>query len=422
VIAPATHAAAGSPEARRDLLASLLLRRHRRQFPDLAGRIYLNFGAQGPLPEPALAAIQAVYAELGRVGAASAEGAAAVLLAAQRARQALAAELGAAPAAIALTESASVACNVALWGIDWLPGDHLVISDREYPGVAAAAAAVARRFHLEVSRWPLAGPDGAVLERLAGCLRPRTRAVVVSHVPWDTGRIVPLAAAADLCRERGPAGPLLIVDGAQAAGVLALDLPALGVDVYACPGHKWWCGPEGTGCLFVGERAMAELQPVFVGTRGLRFSAGGEVLGPRQDAGRFEVSSAALPLYAGLAAALAAHGAWDTAAARRERIRRLAGRLWEGLGGLAGRGVERLQEEPPAAGLVFFRLAAGEAGAAARALEAQGILLRAIPHAGALRASVHYLNLDEDIDGLLAAIEAMPAGLAREGVTAWPTS
>jgi L-cysteine/cystine lyase len=419
VIAPPPPAAA-AVQARRDLLASLLLRRHRQQVPALAGRIYLNFGALGPLPEPALAAFQEVYAELGRVGAGSAAGIAAVLLAAERARQALAAELGAAATAIALVESASVGCNVALWGIDWRPGDHLVISDGEYPGVAAAAAAVARRFRLAVTRWPLAGEDGTVLERLAGCLRPRTRAVVVSHIPWDSGRIVPLAAAAALCRGRGPAGPLLIVDGAQAAGVLALDLPALGVDVYACPGHKWWCGPEGTGCLFVGERAMAELQPVFVGTRGLRFGPGGEILGERTDAGRFEVSSAALPLYAGLAAALALHGAWDTAAARLERIRRLAGRLWEGLGGLAGRGVERLQAEPPAAGLVFFRVAGAAAPAAARALEAQGILLRAVPHTGALRASVHYLNLDEDIDGLLAAIAAMPAGPSDEGPTACP--
>lgn len=392
-------------DGKRELLASLLLRRHRRRFATLESRTYLNFGAQGPMPAAALAAIRAVYDEIEQAAPLSAEGGAAVMLAARRARTALATELAAPEASIALVESTSVGCNIALWGIDWRPGDHLVISDREYPGVAAAAAAAARRFGLEVSRWPLEGSPGAILAGLAGRLQPRTRAVVVSHIPWDTGRIVPLSEIAAVCHKRGGASPLVIVDGAQSAGVLPLDLPALGVDVYAVPGHKWWCGPEGASGLYVGPRALAELLPTFVGTRGLTFSSTGEVTGYRPDAGRFEVSTAAVALHAGLGACLALHAEWGTAAARLERIRKLSRRLWEGLGALLSGRVVRLQEEPPEAGLVFFRIHGDEPQRLVRGLEARGILVRAILHADCIRASVHYLNLEDEVDELLTALE-----------------
>lgn len=390
---------------RRELLADLLLRRHRQRFAGLAGTIHLNFGAQGPLARPAFEALRAWYEENDRVSPLSMEGQAAAQLAVRRVRAALAAEVAAPETAVALVESTSVGCNVALWGIDWRPGDHLVISDHEYPGVAAAAAEVARRFGLEVGRWSLDGSRDAVLAGLAGCLRPRTRAVVVSHVPWDTGRVVPLAEAAALCRERAGEDLCLIVDGAQAAGVLPLDLPALGADVYAVPGHKWWCGPEGAGALYVGPRALAGLSPAFVGPRSLRFSAAGDATGWKPDAGRFEVSTSALALHAGLAAAVALHGEWGPAAARLARLRKLARRLWEGLGTLEPDGVVRLQAEPPEVGLVFFRVEGEEARRLVQELEARRILVRAIPHAGCVRASVYYLTLEDEVDELLAAVE-----------------
>jgi len=390
---------------RRELLASLLLRRHRQRFATLERRVYLNFGAQGPLPAPALEAMRSLFAEREEAGAASTEGGVAVMLALRRARAALAAELAAPESSLALVESTSVGCNIALWGIDWQPGDHLVMSDHEYPGVVAAVEAVARRFEVEVSLWPLDGPRESWLQGLAERLRPRTRAVVVSHIPWDTGCILPLAEIAGLCRAGGGSA-LLVVDGAQSAGVLPLDLPALGADVYAFPGHKWWCGPEAASGLYVSPAALASIAPVFVGPRSLLFSAGGRAEGYRPDASRFEVSTAAPPLYAGLTAALALHGEWWTAAVRLERIRKLSRRLWEGLGALPPGRAVRIQEEPPEAGLVFFRVPGAEPQSTVRALEAQGILVRAIPHAGCLRASLHYLSLEEEIDRLLTALAA----------------
>lgn len=398
-----------APADRRELLASLLLRRHRQHFGVLGHKTYLNFGAQGLLPRPALEALRSFYEETERAAPLTAEGGMALLLALRQARAALASALRAPETAIALVESTSTGCNIALWGIDWRCGDRLVISDREYPGVAAAVSAVAGRFGVEVVTWPLAGPRERRLEDLAGLLGPRTRAVVVSHVPWDTGEVLPLAEIARLCRDRGEGRIRLIVDGAQAVGVLPLDLPAMGADVYAFPGHKWWCGPEGAAGLYVGPEALAELQPTFVGPRSFAFTSSGEVSGFLPGASRFEVSTSAAALHAALRVAVGLHEEWGTAEARLERILRIGRRLWEGLGEMEPDRLVRQQTAPPETGLVFFRVLGWDSQRLVRSLEGRGIVLRAIPHTGYVRASVHYLNLEEEVDRLLDAVRSLHA-------------
>ena len=76
---------------------------------------------------------------------------------------------------------------------------------------------------------------------------PRTRLVAVSHVSWMTGALAPVSRAA-------AAAPLLLLDGAQGAGAVPVDVRALGCDFYAASGQKWLCGPNGSGFLFVRAR------------------------------------------------------------------------------------------------------------------------------------------------------------------------
>src|SRR3954466_287995 len=91
-------------------------------------------------------------------------------------------------------------------------------------------------------------PDHDPIEELRQALSPRTKAVVLSHVNWATGMVLPIRELADLAHA---AGALLICDAAQAAGMVPSNVYDLGVDVYACSGQKWLCGPDGTGALFV---------------------------------------------------------------------------------------------------------------------------------------------------------------------------
>lgn len=410
-------------EKKRQLLAQLLrseaskrdatgpatperLSAHRELFAALQNKVYLNFGGQGPLPQPAIAAIAGAYAEIQRRGPFSNSGLGWMQQQMGRLRIAIAQELGTQPETIALTENVSLGCNIVLWGIDWQPGDHLLLSDCEYPGVLAAIEGLRRRFGIEVSACPLAGGSEAEAAPLvAELLRPRTRLVVLSHIFWSTGGIAPLKAIAAACRAHPTEGPpvRLLVDAAQSVGMLPLDLPDLGVDYYAFTGHKWWCGPEGVGGLYVRPEAMGDLQPTFSSWRALPPDWPDTACWP--DARRYEIATSAWPLIAALSSALALHNQWGTAHERYQRIRSLAIYLWEQLGHLqSSTALVRHQSDPPETGILTFSTGTAPAHLV-QVLEAQGIFVRALPAPRAgVRVCVHYLTLKEEIDKFIAGL------------------
>ncbi len=403
---------------KRDRLAELLVGRHRELFPVLKRKTFLNYGAQGPLPASALAAIDGFYRDLDEAGPASIEGSLLAAAELERTRAALTTLLEAgAPERLALLDSTSTACNVVLWGLGWQRGDHLLMSDHEYPPVTAAIREVARRHGLELGMVPAGLGSDRLLAELTARLRPRTRLVVLSHVTWDTGHVMPLSEVVAVCRERGQGRTRVLVDGAQAAGAMPLALAALGVDFYALPGHKWCCGPEGTGALYVGADALDELRPTFIGPRGLRLGGHAGDVELQAGARRFETGTCAVALYAGWRAALATHDGWGNQESRWQRIRKLGKRLWQALGDLEPAVLTRLQAAPPEAGLVFFRYGVENAGQdreigrkherLVRLLEARGVLVRSMPGAGSIRASVHYLTLESDLDRLCEEVSGL---------------
>jgi selenocysteine lyase/cysteine desulfurase len=109
-----------------------------------------------------------------------------------------------------------------------------------------------------------AGPDGIVdPEQIRRALRPSTRMLAVGHVSNVCGSIQPIAEIAAICRA---AGALFLVDAAQSAGYIDLDVVSTGIDLLAAPGHKGLLGPPGTGLLYVAP-AVA-LRPTVEGGTG----------------------------------------------------------------------------------------------------------------------------------------------------------
>jgi L-cysteine/cystine lyase len=176
---------------------------HRQQFPALANKAYFNYGGQGPLPEPALDAIYQAYKRVQLGGPFSGEVGAWVVQEAMLTRRAIASELTVPPETIALTEDVTVGCNIALWGIDWKAGDHLLLSDCEHHGIVASVMELQRRFNIEVSVCPLAATlnEGDPVAVIADSLRPNTRLLVISHILWNTGQVLPLAEIVKVCHE-----------------------------------------------------------------------------------------------------------------------------------------------------------------------------------------------------------------------------
>lgn len=374
----------------------------RQQFPGLGNKTYFNFGGQGILPQGALAAIVEAYGFLEENGPFS-------LVANQYAhqltadlRRTLAEAFNVAPPTMTITDSVTTGCDIVLWGMDWHRGDEILLTDCEHPGIIAIVQAIAARFGITYRFFPVAGTlNGG---DVAAELGDRTRLVILSHLLWNTGQVLPLGEIMAVCRRhRGQYPVRVLVDGAQSAGSLPLDFAELDVDYYAFTGHKWFCGPAGVGGLYIHGDRLGEIRPTYVGWRSINYGERGEPAGWVEGGKRFEVATTAYPQYAGLKAAIDLHQDYGTASQRYEKICQLSAQLWHGLQALPH--VHCLAATPPQAGLVSFTVASPlNHGQIVQQLEEQRIYLRTIVNPDCIRACCHYFTSPGEIEHLLQAL------------------
>lgn len=387
-------------------LSKTNLKKHRQQFPGLVNKTYFNFGGQGTMPEPALQAIIETHQYIQKVGPFSGKANSWLTHKVNLLREAIATELGTSPETITLTENVTAGCNIALWGADWQQGDRILMTDCEHPGIIATVEEISRRFGVEISICPIVDTlnNGNPVEVIRSNLTEHTRMVVLSHLLWNTGQVLPLTEIASACHNY-PARQTIrvMVDAAQSVGSLCLNLPELGIDYYAFTGHKWLCGPAGVGGLYISSSAFAELNPTFIGWRGVEMDDRGKPSAWKQDGAKFEVATSAYPEYEGLRRAIALHQEWGDKSDRYQRICELSHYLWSKLQQIEG--VSCLKDSPPEAGLVSFRVTEISHKQLVDALEKQGFLLRTIADPDCIRACVHYLTLPEEIDSLIAVIQ-----------------
>ncbi|MBU6228995.1 MAG: aminotransferase class V-fold PLP-dependent enzyme [Cyanobacteria bacterium REEB459] len=391
---------------------SLLL--HRQQFPTLDHTRYFNYGGQGPMARASLEAIEEAQRYGQRYGPFSTAMNQWIRQTAAATRSLMAAELGVGPENLSLTEDVTVGCNIVLWGLPWQPGDHVLLSDCEHPGVVAAVKEICRRFQVTYSLCPLMTTvnGGDVVATISQHLRSTTRLLVISHIFWNTGQVLPLQAIAQLCHRHSPEPVQVLVDAAQSVGMMPLALQDLAIDFYAFTGHKWWCGPAGLGGLYVNPAALATLHPTFIGWRGITTDAAANPTGWQPGGQRFEIATSNYSLYPGLQTAIATQHQWGTAEQRYQRLCQLSQQLWRGLNQLSSSTyqVRCLRQTPPDSGLVSFRLFhQGEPSLPLQTqlinrLEQQGYLLRSLASPSCLRACTHYLTLETEIQQLLEAI------------------
>src|SRR5919112_625838 len=250
---------------------------------------------------------------------------------------------------IALTHSASEGLATALMGMTWSPGDEIITTVEEHPGLLLLLALLARRFGV-VTRYADIG-DGAsgVVEALADRISSRSRVIALSHVLWSTGTVLPLRDISELARQHEL---MFVVDGAQSAGQVPVDLHAMGIDAYAMAGQKWLCGPEATGLLYVRRDRFADIAPTY--TRYGQFEPSGYFI-PAPSAARYEMGEFYSPAVAAQEAALrwmrdevGLDWAYDRIAALGAEFRRRLTRI---------DGVTVITPSEPMAGLVNFTVA-----------------------------------------------------------------
>jgi cysteine desulfurase/selenocysteine lyase len=137
------------------------------------------------------------------------------------------------------------------------PGDHVITSDLEHNSISRPLRALEKAGVITLTR--LASDRGYLdPDSVRRALTLQTRLVALTHASNVLGTVQPLEAIATIVRE---AGALFLVDAAQSAGVVPIDLRATPIDLLAFPGHKSLYGPTGTGALYVGPRTSGVLRP-----------------------------------------------------------------------------------------------------------------------------------------------------------------
>jgi L-cysteine/cystine lyase len=363
----------------------------RRDLPLLASQIYLNTGGTGPLPAPVADAISRAAVgqlDMARMGP---EGVLATEEVLGGLRDATARLVGGVGSDIAITANTTTGLDIALWGIDWSRGDHLITTDLEHPGLIVPIAVIARRLGIEVTRLTREDAEQDLEAAVARHLRPRTRVVAISHVSWCTGTVLDVAGAA---RAAARTGALVIVDGAQAVGAIPVDAAGLGVDAYAFPAQKWLCGPEGVGALWIPSPTRDRVDLTFCAYEaGTGHQRDGR-LEIYPEARRYEISTAPLLLCIGWRAGLRwlEEIGWEeihrATAANQAAARAELSRI---------DGVRIITPPGPQAGLVVFGVDGHDPEDAFWTVLRTGVCLRWLVDPPALRASLGFFVSQADI-------------------------
>ena len=345
----------------------------RAQFPVFERYAYLNAGSSGPVPRAVADAVRArLERDLteGRSGKAYIEE---ILELREGIRGGIAAVLGASAELVALTESTTRGCQIAIAGLGLGPEDEIVTSDQEHFGLLGP-------LHESGARVVVADADE---DALLAAVTPRTRLIAISQVLWTTGRRL------DLARLRRPDGPPLLVDGAQSAGAIPVDLD--GADFFTVSAQKWLCGPDSTGALFVRdpEKLRVTLPSAFSPQS---YETDGS-FEPKDGARRFDSGWIGAPALVGLEAALDIHPDW-----RYEAAAKAAARCRELVAPLAA-----VVTPAGHSTLVSFHPAGDPTELVATLAEA-GVVVRELPGRDLVRVSCGWWTSEDDLrrlaDGL----------------------
>ncbi|WP_374378269.1 aminotransferase class V-fold PLP-dependent enzyme [Dongia sp.] len=381
--------------------------------PATSRRAYLHNAGAALTPAPIVTAMQeylALEAEIGGYAAAARE--------AERldgVYHSIARLINAAPDEIALVENATVAWQMAFYGLaqTFKPGDRILTAEAEYGANYVAFLQIARRHGARIEIVP-STPSGELdVAALESMIDERVRLIAITWVPTNGGLTNPAAEIGGIARRH--AIPYLL-DACQAVGQMVVDVDAIGCDMLSATGRKFLRGPRGSGFLYVRRAMLERLEPPMIDHFSAEWVAR-DRYELRADARRFEnwENNYAARLGLGLAADYAMAIGMERIEAR---CRELSGRLRAGLARARGITVRDLGANPSA--IVSFsheRIAAAEIVAKAAAAN---ITIGASDPASTridaerrnlpvlVRASPHYYNSEEEIDRLIDLCSTLP--------------
>ncbi len=231
------------------------------------------------------------------------------------------------PDRIVFTYSGTDGLNMALGGLCH-PDDHVVTSELEHNSVLRPLRWLSETRGVEVTFVAPRNNGRIEPADVRAALRPNTRLVAIQHASNVTGVVQPIAEIGEVARANGS---LMLVDAAQTAGHLPINLSQMPVDLLACPGHKGLLGPLGTGLVYLRPGIEQQLDCYRLGGTGTQSEDDHQ---PTQMPERYESGNHNAPGLAGLNAALEYLQSETVETVRRAEVE-LTGRLVEGLRSLA---------------------------------------------------------------------------------------
>ncbi len=178
-------------------------------------------------------------------------------------KQAFGRFLGLSPDEFVIARNTTEALNTIIHGIPLERGEEVLYNSREYPSMQEALEQRAMR-HGTVNRvieipW-LPSAQDEIVQAYAAAITPRTRYIMVSHMIFLTGQVLPIRDICDMAHERGIE---VIVDGAHSFAHLNQSITDLNCDYYAASLHKWLGAPLGTGLMYIRKEHIQKVWPLF---------------------------------------------------------------------------------------------------------------------------------------------------------------
>ncbi len=357
--------------------------------------VYLNHAAAGVLPLSSVVAIESFVREHADAGVLGTYPYDAAL---PEYRDKIGRFIGASGNEIVLIPNTSWGASTLALGIDFAPGDEVLVGDNEFPANVIPWIALRRRGVrvrlLEMQHERLT-PD--VLRRE---ISPHTRVVTVSWVAYADGYRHDLAGLAEVAHR---ANALLCVDGMQGAGVLPIDVRAAGVDAFYAGAAKWMLGLHGVGFLYVCKQLADRLQLVMPGWRSMAdmWDFHNYEQSFSRDAMRFEGGTPNLVGTLSLASSIDLFERAGPATIAGHVIA-LTDHFCDGLRRI-GAELSTQRGEDVSSGIVTFGLPEHDSIVLGQALQKEGIITTY--RAGGVRISPHGYNTADEIDFTLNVLE-----------------
>ncbi len=379
----------------------------RKQIPATERSLYFNSGWSGPSPQPVTDAVIHNLEHQNFEGPTLPH----VLLeereTKERTRQAIAEFLGATAEEITIRQNTTDGINVVLNGLTFAEDDHIISCNLEHSSGVVPLYYLRDRHGVDVTFVKLEAEDSPqeILDKIEAAMTPKTRLLLVSHISYSFGVRLPLLELNQLAHSHNA---YVLVDAAQSAGHIALDMHAMDCDFYAMTGHKWIMGPDGIGALYIRRDLVEMVEPASVAGRAAEhYDFEGDFTPRRDEIKKFELTTTSGPLAAGLTAAIN----FQTSAGQaqiEERIAALSALARRRFADIPGVRLASPEDGPTSCGLACFSLEGMTPEDVVKQLWERGrIVARQVRESASTRLSVHYFNTENEIQAVASLLSEL---------------